>query len=82
MSDRPISVQVITGDVRVGIHGILQAHSGIIARCESSPGECKCDRRILGSAGIISERKAESAGEKLAGNIQEKIGQVEKVLGK
>jgi uncharacterized protein YjbJ (UPF0337 family) len=39
-------------------------------------------REIAGKLSDNQKLEAEGAGEKIAGNIQEKIGQVEKVLGK
>jgi uncharacterized protein YjbJ (UPF0337 family) len=39
-------------------------------------------KEIAGKLGMNSELEAEGKDEKIAGKVQEKIGQVEKVLGK
>lgn len=39
-------------------------------------------KEIAGKLGMNPELEAEGRGEKLAGRVQEKIGQVKKVLGK
>jgi len=39
-------------------------------------------KEVAGELSDNPELEAEGAGEKMAGNVQEKIGQVKKVLGK
>jgi len=47
--------------------------------CRGNKGKVK---EVAGELSDNPELEAEGAGEKMAGNVQNKIGQVKKVLGK